>query len=307
MAAAAYYEDHDFDAGTDLYVPARTMPVIGPTTVAAARRLNPAVLASLSADDADAFLRRAQSNLRRIRRFARQVSSVTGPLLVRALPMVQRVAGLAGPWGRLVSAGIGAARGAAAGGGLRGAFAGAISGAIPGIGGQLASAVLGGDGADDDAALDALADMADAGQVHPAVALPLGAGLAARAATRQAMHHVGYAAPPAAHPVWMRGRSVEQALLQGGLAIPGGIGRRLRLLRAASRLTANLAGAQGTPAEAARALPTAAHDSIQRVAQLAQRAPQTGASSPAAAAERIAARQRILSQFQRLMAQALQA
>jgi hypothetical protein len=226
---------------------------------------------------------------------ARRVGRIAGPLLSRALPIIQRVAGMAGPWGRLVSAGIGAARGLASGRGLRGALAGALSGAIPGIGGRIAGAVLRGDGADDDAALDALADMADAGQVPPAVAMPLGAGLAARVATPR---------PTGSWPeaLRQRARQSEQTMLRAAMTARGTAGRRLRVLRSIARLTRAMVGrlaARGAPSAAA--LPAAAQTAARRLLSRVGHRADVGASSPVAAARRLAARRAILNRVPRGM------
>ena len=280
------------DEASGLYLPSAPRLISGPAAVALAQRLNPFVVESMDADDADAFFRRIGRGLRRIGRgigrVAGRVARVAAPLLRRALPMIQRVAGLAGPWGRLVSAGIGAARGLASGRGLRGALAGAVGGLIPGVGGRIASSILRADGADDDGALDALADMADAGQVSPGVALPLGAGLAARIATPRVAGNI----PPA---IARRAAAAERTMLRAGTAVRGRIGRRLRLLRMMARLARArlLRRRRGVGAPAA-ALPVAAASAARQVIRRARQQPSLGASSPAAAARRTAARQRIL-------------
>src|SRR5207302_580834 len=129
-------------------------------------------------------------------------------------PMIQRVVGMAGPWGRLISGGMGAIQGLAEGRGLRGALAGALGGIIPGVGGRIASAILGGggsfDGADDDGALDALADQADAGEVDAAVAIPFGAGLAARLAARAGFGRGRLQAMPRDRALWAGARAAER-------------------------------------------------------------------------------------------------
>jgi len=206
--------------------------VSGSTALALAGALNPLVADSLDGEDVDEFFGRIRRAVRRvggaIGRGLRTVGRFAGPLLSRTLPIIQKVAGFAGPWGRLVSAGIGAAQGLMSGKGLRGALAGALSGAIRGIGGKLASAVLGADGADDDAALDALADMSDAGYVHPAVAFPIGAGLATRVAGRVASRGM-----PVSRAV---ARPAESWMARLTTFLRGSPGWRLRILRSIGRL-----------------------------------------------------------------------
>ncbi|RKH06035.1 hypothetical protein D7X32_05975, partial [Corallococcus carmarthensis] len=111
----AFLEEDGFDAfeqdlASGLYMPTTAQRLVsGPAAVTLARTLNPFVLESMDADDAEAFLRRVA---RRVRSAARGVAQGVrragrlgaaalrraGPLLARALPVVQRVAGLAGPW-----------------------------------------------------------------------------------------------------------------------------------------------------------------------------------------------------------------
>jgi hypothetical protein len=301
----AFEEFGDFalDESSGLFVPARPALITGPAATAVASRLNPFVLESMNADDADAFFRRigraVRGAVRRVGGVVSRVGRIAGPLLRRALPMIQRVAGLAGPWGRVISAGIGAARGLMAGRGLRGALAGAVGGLIPGVGGRIASSILGADGADDDAALDALADMADARQVSPGVALPLAAGLATRVATPR----VAGAVPPG---LALPARAAERAMLQAGLAAGGRAGRMVRtmrliarLARAALRRRAPLAvtGPLVRPAAVARtaqAMPGAVRTAARRVVPWMRRRPGVGAASPAMARRRLAMRRRIL-------------
>ncbi len=315
----AFEDDGDFalDDASGLFLPADLGFGQGAGTIQVARRLNPAMLAALDADDADAFFRRlrriasrAASGFRSVAggvgRGLARVARTAAPLLRRALPMIQRVAGIAGPWGRLVSAGIGAVRGIADGRGLRGALAGAVSGAIPGIGGQIASSVLRGDGADDDAGLDALADMAQVGRVSAAVAMPLGAALGARAAMRQGVALTGGAASPRAQGAWGRARTVEPQMLQALAAMSGPIAQRLRLLQLASRHAAVTAASQGTPSAAAGALPKAARLALARVQQLQHARPQVGAIPNTLAAQRLAARRRAIVRVGRAMQQANQ-
>jgi hypothetical protein len=304
--------DFALDGRTGLYVPgaAPSTLIHGAPAMAIARRLNPRVLEAMDADDVDAFfgrIRRAVGSVARragrmaggLARNVGRLAQAASPLLRRALPMIQRVAGLAGPWGRLVSAGLGAAQGLMEGRGLRGALAGAAGGLIPGIGGQIASSILQFDGADDDGALDALADMADAGEVDAAVALPLGAGLAARVATR-----AGFARPipgggrlvalPRHRGLWQGAREAERIMLWAARMARGSTGRRLRLLRQIARMSARLLRRQ-PPATAARNVSRAVRSAARRVVRRAQQNPQLGRRAPAEARRRTQARRRVLS------------
>jgi hypothetical protein len=294
------FGDFALDSATGLYTPAPPRLISGPAAVAIAQRLNPVVLQSMDADDADAFFRRIGRGLRRIGRgigrAARGVGRVVGrvarvaaPILRRVLPIVQRVAGLAGPWGRLVSAGLGAVRGLAEGRGLRGALAGAVGGLVPGVGGRLAGAVLRfGDGADDDAALDALADMSDAGQVPAGVALPLGAGLATRIATPRIAGNI----PP---PIARRAAVAERTMMRAANAAGGSTGRRLRILRIIACLVRSRLRRRGSAGRAAAALPATTQAVARQVLRRARQRPSMGASSPAGAARRVMARRQILA------------
>ncbi|MFN8640233.1 MAG: hypothetical protein U0802_00685 [Candidatus Binatia bacterium] len=114
------FGDFAADAATGLYLPRPAGPLItGPAAVALARTLNGFVADSLDADDADAFFRRIGRAMRRVGRgiargvrtvgrgiargargavqVARRVGRIAVPLLRRALPILQRVAGFAGP------------------------------------------------------------------------------------------------------------------------------------------------------------------------------------------------------------------
>ncbi|GMU06873.1 hypothetical protein [Corallococcus caeni] len=309
-AEDAFLEEDGFDGfeqdlASGLYVPAPSNRLVsGPAAVTLARALNPFVLESMDADDAEAFLggiaRRVRSAARGVARGVRRVGKLggaalrrAGPLLARALPVVQRVAGLAGPWGRVVAAGIGAAQGLLRGQGLRGALAGAVGGLVPGVGGRIASSLLRGDGADDDASLDALADMADARQVPPAVALPLGAGLAARVVSRQAVP-VSHALGAAAQGVLRsRTRGLEQHLMRLAMQVPGTPGRRLRLMRLIARLCAGNLRLRG-PGGAIGALPRVVQGAGRRVLTRAARMPTLGVIPPRVAAQRVHARRQVL-------------
>jgi hypothetical protein len=298
-------EGFEMDEASGLILPAAGPRLIsGPAAVALARGLNPFVLESMDADDAEAFFRRiargvrgavrgVARGVRRVGRVAAPIIRRAAPLLRRALPIIQRVAGVAGPWGRLVSAGIGAARGLAQGRGLRGALAGAVGGLVPGVGGRIASTLLRGDGADDDASLDALADMTDARIVPPAVALPLGAGLAARVVSRQAIPPGTPLGAAAQGALRSRTRGLEQQLIRVAQQVPGSMGKRLRVLRALAQLSArNLR--QRAPGQALGALPQVVQRASQRVLTRVEQSPRLGTVPPRVAAQRVQARQQIL-------------
>ncbi|WP_404368904.1 hypothetical protein ACIHQR_05355 [Corallococcus coralloides] len=299
------FEGFEADLASGLYVPTLGNRLVsGPAAVTLARTLNPFVLESMDADDAEAFFRRITQRVRRatrgIARGVRQVGRLGGaalrsaaPLLARALPLVQRVAGLAGPWGRVVAAGIGAAQGLMRGQGLRGALAGAVGGLIPGVGGRIASSILRGDGADDDASLDALADMADARQVPAAVALPLGAGLAARVVTRQAVPLSTTLGGAAQGVLRARTRRLEQHLMRLAREVPGSTGRRLRLMRAIAWLAARNLRPRG-PGGAISAMPAVVQGAGRRVMARAIQVPAMGVVPAGLAARRVQARRQVL-------------
>ncbi|QSQ12813.1 hypothetical protein [Myxococcus landrumensis] len=306
----AFEEDDGFEGfeqspTSGLFLPtAAPRLVSGPAAVALARGLNPFVLESMNADDAEAFFRRIARGIRgavrtagRVARtagrVARTVGRVAAPLVRRALPIIQRVASVAGPWGRVVSAGIGAARGLMEGRGLRGALAGAVGGLIPGVGGRIASSILRGDGADDDASLDALADMTDARQVPASVALPLGAGLAARVVSRQAVRPGTPLGAAAQGALRARARAAEQTLIRSALRMPGNMGQRLRLMRGIAQRAARLLRRRNT-AQAIQLIPRAVRGASQQVLARVARAPSLGAVAPATAARRVVARQQVL-------------
>src|SRR5207248_848222 len=126
-----------YSPGSHLYVPQGPALIHGPAAMAMAASLNPFVLEQMDADDADAFFKgigRAFSGVARglsgavsqVARAAPGFLKATGPLISRAVPMIQQVAGKLGPWGALVSAGLGAAKNLAEGKGLSGALQGAL-------------------------------------------------------------------------------------------------------------------------------------------------------------------------------------
>jgi len=301
----ASLDGFEMDEASGLLLPSAAPRLIsGPAAVTLARGLNPFVLESMDADEAEEFFRRiarrVRGAVRGVARGVRQVGRVAGPLLRRAapllrraLPIIQRVAGVAGPWGRLVSAGIGAVQGVAQGRGLRGALAGAVGGLIPGVGGRIASTLLRGDGADDDASLDALADMTDARQVIPAVALPLGAGLAARVVSRQAVPPGTPLGAAAQGAVRARTRGLEQYLLRLAMQVPGNAGRRLRIMRVLAQVAARNLRRRG-PGGAIAALPRVVQGAGQQVLARAAQSPRLGTVPPRVAAQRVQARQQIL-------------
>jgi hypothetical protein len=249
------------------------------------RAVDGLVLDALDEEDADAFFRRIGQGLAR---FGRGVVRGIG----RALPVVQRVAGFLGPFGRIASGAIGAIRGLASGGGIRGALRGLVGGAIPGVGGTIARAALGFDGFDDDAALDALADLADAGRVTPAVAAPVGAALATRVVARAGVQRGTLRRPTLAQR--QRMAAAEREFLRALAALPGSIGRRLRLLRFIARASA-VTLRRRPRTMAARIAPAAVRAITQRVVPVARVRPQAGARTRQAAARRTAARARMVS------------
>lgn len=309
------FGDFAFDAASGLYQPARAPLITGSAAMRAAAQLNHLVLDSMDADDADAFFRRIRRAIggvarrvggavrsvarraggiaRTVGRGLRTVGRLAGPLLQRALPMIQRVAGLAGPWGRLISGGIGAVRGLAEGRGLRGALAGALSGALPGIGGRLASAVLNFDGADEDAALDAMADMADTRRVAGWLAIPVAAGLAARMVARAGVVR-GRALPSRArHQVVQQTRQAQRTVAAAARQVGGSPARRIRAMRSMGRLTSAMLR-RVPPQQALRALPAATRRAAALIARRLRAQPGGGRSTPLAAARRLAARSQVL-------------
>ncbi|RKG67748.1 hypothetical protein D7W79_34995, partial [Corallococcus exercitus] len=103
-AEDAFLEEDGFDAfeqdpASGLYMPTTAQRLVsGPAAVALARTLNPFVLESMDADDAEAFLgriaRRVRSAARGVARGVRRVGQLggaalrrAGPLLARALPV----------------------------------------------------------------------------------------------------------------------------------------------------------------------------------------------------------------------------
>lgn len=255
--------------------------------------MNLLALEAMDAVDGEAFFRRirrlARGIGRGIGRAARgigrglaTVGRVVGRGLQAAMPVLSRVAGMLGPWGRVVSAGLGAVSGLMRGQGLRGALAGAVGNLVPGIGGRLASSLLGGrQGMDDDASLDALADLADAGEVPGVVALPLGAALATRSIVRRRFPAVDRMSPARRRRLYARFADAEAHLLELARRLGASPGARLRLLRTVARLVA--VSGQGQPAALfVRVLP-------RRIESVARRALTRGAArsrTPAVAARR---------------------
>jgi hypothetical protein len=166
--------------------------------------------------------------------------------------------------------------------------------------GVLSGRLGGGDGAADYAAVDALADMVDARHVHGKVALPLGAGLVARAIARlglrPALRRMASGVLHRVHGVVPRLRHVERTLLHTANRIGGSAGRRLRVLRTIGRQAASAVRhhlASG-PAAAIRSIPGATRTVARRVAAAALRQPRFGAISPTLATRRVVARRRIM-------------
>ncbi len=227
-----YAGDFAFDEASDLFLPGLSGLISGPAATSIMRLLNPAVMDSLDADEVDAFFGR-------IGGFLKRAAKSAAPMLRRALPMVQNVAGYAGPWGRLVSAGIGGVQGLLDGKGLKGALSGAVGGLLPGAAGNVAqgllSGVLGGDGAEDDAAVDAMADLFDAAHPH-AVHASAAHARAAQAAHAHAAHaHAAHAAHAAraAHAHGVRAVHAHPAhanRLHAAVALPIGAGLVTRVI-----------------------------------------------------------------------------
>lgn len=165
-------------------------------------------------------------------------------------------------------------------------------GAGAGLAGMLGG-VLQGDAADDDAALDALADEADARRMPAGVVLPIGAGLAIRVV---AQHGSRVSAQPAARrsATWTAARAGERTLLNAGLRVPGTAGRRIRVMRAIARLASELLRSRGGEP---RELPAAVSTAANRILAVTQRAPTVGQVPRAVARRKVAARQRILNRM----------
>jgi hypothetical protein len=126
--------------------------------------------------------------------------------------------------------------------------------------------------------------MVDAGYADARVALPLGAGLAARAATRLAIGGV----PP-------QTRRAEQWMLRLAVALRGSPGQRLRILRSVSRVTAVLLHRRRQAVPIQRALLGAARSAARLVLSRMHSNPSAGTSTGARAARRIAARRAIIN------------
>jgi hypothetical protein len=163
-------------------------------------------------------------------------------------------------------------------------------GVAGGLGGLLGGLFGGGDGADDDADLDALADMVDARRVLPAVALPIGAGLAARAVARKGC-------PSAARTMgrrpqfWRPARAAERILLRAGARAGGTAGRQLRIMRTIARLAVHILRRRGG---SPRQIPRTVQWSANRILQLVRGAPTVGRVAPATAARKLAVRHNVL-------------
>jgi hypothetical protein len=223
------FGDFALDEESGLFMPGASSLVSGPAATSMMRALNSAVMSSLDADEADSFFGRVGG-------FLGGLAKRAAPFVRKALPMVQKIAGSAGPWGRLVSAGLGGVQGLMDGKGLQGALQGAVGGLLPGgAGGALSGllgGVLGGDGADDDAAVDAMADWADAHHGHHVAAARI-----ARAGHAVNPSHI-HAARPHSRAVHAHGpghtghspahRHVQAIRLHRGVALPIGAGLTTR-------------------------------------------------------------------------------
>ena len=288
------FGDFALDSASGLYVPSAPRLISGPAAVAIAQRLNPFVVEAMDADDADAFFRRIGRGLRRIRQRIGRAASRVGRVVSRGLRVAAPCCAACCRWcnaspdspvqGR---ARLGGHRRPADWRQGRPAWcAGAAGGLVPGVGGRLAGALLGGgDGADDDAALDALADMSDAGEVTPT----------SRCHWRRSRH----ASPHLASPATFRRRSPRKPRRPsrrccGGDRRGGSTGRRLRLLRLIARLIRTHLRRTGTARAAAEAFPETARTVAERVLRRARRRPGMYASRRGVALRRLNARRRIL-------------
>lgn len=270
--------DEGYDEGDELV--ARHGGIASRTGAARVLRApaNRAVLQAMDAEDADEFLRR----LRRVGRLARGAVRTVGRVargpLGQIAGRILQVAPLPPHLRALGQAGLALARGE----GLRGAARAGLRGLLPGRLGAIAGRVLRGDGADDDDALDALADLADAGEVDAFTATPVGAGLAAHGAARRA---VG----PTRNPTVRRGaRQAQQIFLRAAASIRGTTGQRLRMMQAMGRLTEQILRQQ-TPSrrQRARQLPQAAQRAARVVQRQVQQRPTAGRTPPTQAQRRL--------------------
>jgi len=306
-------DDFDFDAASGLYVPNAPTIISGPAATAIARTLQAAALDSLDADDADAFWGRLKGFVKKAARgvkgLAKRVASGVGKIVKNpafrklagaALNHIQRIAKVAGPWGRVVAAGIGGARGLLSGGGWKGALRGAVQGALPGVAGKAISGLLRADGLDDEAGLDALADLVDAGQIPRAVALPIGAGLAARAMARRGIAAAQMrtaSAQARVRGMWRHMQRTMLTMLRAARSIPGPAGRKLRILRQVARNAAmTLARSAQSPRAAAQMTSAAAASAARKVVPVAAQRPAMGRVPPHVAARRTQQRLQIIRQ-----------
>lgn len=284
-------------------------PAIPPAQASFGAAVNQLLLHDLDAGSADEFLRRVRRRvvqvgrqvargaasptaLRRLARVAGPMARRLGPQLVRrGLPMLSRVVRYAGPWGRVAAAGLGATQALLEGRGWRGAIVGAAGAALPGPAGRIAASLLRGDGADDDAALDALADLADTRAVGAEVALPMAAALATRMIVRRGHcpQCVERTPPRGQAAIWHRARRAEPALLNQLLHAQGSAGQRIRVLRDVARAGAlTLREHRGSPGGAC--VQNVLRNVGQGVAQRIEAKPMRGAVAPAVAARRLRAR-----------------
>ncbi len=208
------FGDFALDESSGLFMPGGSSLVSGPAAMSMMRLLNPAVMDSLDADEGDAFFGRLLGGLAR-----RAV-----PFIRKALPMVQKVAGAAGPWGRLVSAGLGGVQGLMDGKGWKGALQGAVGGLLPGAAGSAVTGLLGNVLNADDAAVDAMADWADAHHGHHVAAARAVAH--GRPAARAA--HAVHAARPHAPAHGSPAHHAHAVRLHRAVALPIGAGLTTR-------------------------------------------------------------------------------
>ena len=83
------FGDFALDEASGLFMPGASSLVSGPAALSMMRLLNPAVMDSLDADEADSFFGR-------IGGFLGKLAKRAAPFVRRALPMVQKIAGVAG-------------------------------------------------------------------------------------------------------------------------------------------------------------------------------------------------------------------
>jgi len=219
------------------------------------------------------------------------------------IPGAGAILGKLGGAGNLIG-GLGKAMGGGGGlgaifnslGGSKGALGSVLGALAPsggaggGLAGILGSFLGGGEGADDDADLDALADLVDARRISPAIALPIGASLAARTVARKGCSPA-MQLPVNSRTLWKQGRAAQRTMLHAAAKAGGSPGRQLRLMRAIARLaTYILRQRRG----GVRQLPPTVRFAAARILRLAGGRPGLGAVPPQVARQKLAAREAIL-------------